>query len=98
MAGIGAAGGATALKYDLSPARPKSMPSNTGEIHSQINGSTRSVGILRLRKPIRLRESACFAQDDNLCLTDYVWLTWLATHSPASFVPSGPPMSCVVFF
>src|SRR5580704_943539 len=52
------------------------------------------VGVLRLREPIRVRESAHFAQDDRT----YDRLTFVATHSPASRVPSGPPMSCVVFF
>src|ERR1017187_6080759 len=44
----------------------------SGEFPYQISGSTRSVGILRLRKPIRRRESACFAQDDKLWVTDLV--------------------------
>ncbi len=53
----------------------------------------RTVGVLRLRALIRVRESVRFAQDDS-----EPGLTRSATHSPTSRVPSVPPMSCVVFF
>src|SRR5436305_8200544 len=58
----------------------------------EVPGILKTIGILRLREPIRIRESVRFAQDDS-CL-----LTRSAAHSPASRVPSVPPMSEVVFF
>src|SRR6202034_60110 len=82
VAGVGAAGGTEQV-------------SCRGERPEALLAVQESVGILRLRESIRIRESAHFAQDDRLRDSR---LTRPAPYSPASRVRSVPPMSCVVFF